>query len=90
MVDHWHAGYKDTVRTLSHPEVLERPKSPEGVFIFDIAEHPRGAAVVQVDGRVHGPASDQPAIETHFVGAVGGRLVAGKGLDASRLRRDLF
>jgi NTE family protein len=41
MVDHWRAGYDDTVRTLSHPEVLERPRSPEGVFIFDIAEHPR-------------------------------------------------
>jgi NTE family protein len=41
MVDHWHAGYEDTLHTLSHPEVLERPKSPEGVFIFDIAEHPR-------------------------------------------------
>jgi hypothetical protein len=25
------------VHTLSHPEVLERPRSPEGVFIFDIA-----------------------------------------------------
>jgi NTE family protein len=37
MVDHWHAGYEDTVHTLSHPEVLERPRSPEGVFIFDIA-----------------------------------------------------
>jgi hypothetical protein len=41
MVDHWGAGYDDTLHTLSHPEVLERPKSPEGVFIFDIAEHPR-------------------------------------------------
>jgi NTE family protein len=40
MVDHWRAGYDDTVQTLAHPEVLERPKSPEGVFIFDIAEHP--------------------------------------------------
>ena len=33
------AGYDDTVRTLSHPGVLERPLSPEGVSIFDIAEH---------------------------------------------------
>jgi NTE family protein len=41
MVDHWRAGYDDTVQTLSHREVLERPRSPEGVFIFDIAEHPR-------------------------------------------------
>ena len=41
MVDHWHAGYEDTIQTLEHPEVLERPSSPEGVFIFDIAEHRR-------------------------------------------------
>src|SRR6516165_2593979 len=39
MVEHWRAGYDDTVNTLAHPEVLERPRSPEGIFIFDIAEH---------------------------------------------------
>jgi NTE family protein len=39
MVDHWRAGYDDTVRTLAHPEALERPQTEEGVFIFDIAEH---------------------------------------------------
>jgi NTE family protein len=39
MVDHWRVGYDDTIRTLSYPEVLERSGSPEGVFIFDIAEH---------------------------------------------------
>jgi NTE family protein len=37
MVDHWRAGYHDTVRTLRHPEVLERPNSLEGVFTFDLA-----------------------------------------------------
>lgn len=41
MVDHWHAGYDDTLHTLSHPQVLERPSSPEGIFVFDIAEHRR-------------------------------------------------
>jgi NTE family protein len=41
MEDHWRAGYHDTVRTLRHPEVLERPASPEGVFIFDVHEHGR-------------------------------------------------
>ena len=35
----WHEGYADTMQTLSHPEVLQRASSPEGVFIFDIAEH---------------------------------------------------
>jgi NTE family protein len=35
MEDHWRAGYQDAVRTLRHPEVLERPKGREGIFIFD-------------------------------------------------------
>jgi NTE family protein len=39
MVDHWRAGYDDTVRTLRHPEVLERPRTANGLFAFDIAEH---------------------------------------------------
>jgi NTE family protein len=41
MVDHWRDGYDDTVRTLAHPEVLERPRTADGVSIFDIAEHER-------------------------------------------------
>jgi NTE family protein len=41
MEDHWRAGYQDTVRTLRHPEVLERPKSAEGVFTFDLATQGR-------------------------------------------------
>jgi NTE family protein len=35
MEDHWRAGYRDAVRTLRHPEVLERPRSRDGIFIFD-------------------------------------------------------
>src|SRR5215468_2372338 len=35
MEDHWRAGYQDAVRTLRHPEVLERPRSRDGIFIFD-------------------------------------------------------
>jgi len=38
MRDHWKAGYHDTVRTLRHPEVLERPKNSDGIAIFDFAE----------------------------------------------------
>lgn len=38
MRDHWKAGYNDTVRTLRHPEVLERPKNDDGIAIFDFAE----------------------------------------------------
>jgi NTE family protein len=41
MEDHWRAGYHDTLRTLRHPEVLERPGNPEGVFVFDLAQHGR-------------------------------------------------
>ena len=41
MEDHWRAGYHDTIRTLRHPEVLERPKSADGVFTFDLAMHGR-------------------------------------------------
>jgi NTE family protein len=41
MEDHWRAGYHDTVRTLRHPEVLERPSGADGVFTFDVTEHGR-------------------------------------------------
>jgi NTE family protein len=36
MEEHWRAGYHDAIRTLRHPEVLERPASKEGVFTFDL------------------------------------------------------
>jgi NTE family protein len=38
MEKHWRAGYHDAVRTLRHPEVLERPSHLEGVFTFDLAQ----------------------------------------------------
>jgi NTE family protein len=41
MEDHWRAGYHDTVRTLRHPEVLERPDNSEGVMTFDLAQNGR-------------------------------------------------
>jgi NTE family protein len=41
MEDHWRAGYHDTIRTLRHPQALERPRSLDGVFMFDVAEHGR-------------------------------------------------
>ncbi len=37
MEEHWRAGYHDTVRTLRHPEILERPSNQEGVSTFDLA-----------------------------------------------------
>ncbi len=37
MEEHWRAGYNDTVRTLRHPEVLERPTNAEGFSAFDLS-----------------------------------------------------
>ncbi len=37
MEAHWRAGYNDTVRTLRHPEALERPMNAEGFTTFDLA-----------------------------------------------------
>jgi NTE family protein len=41
MEEHWRAGYQDTVRTLRHPEVLERPTCAEGVVTFDLSQDGR-------------------------------------------------
>ena len=41
MNDHWQAGYHDTVRTLRHPKILERPTNMVGVATFDLAENGR-------------------------------------------------
>jgi NTE family protein len=37
MEEHWASGHDDMTRTLAHPEVLQRPTSPDGVFTFDLA-----------------------------------------------------
>jgi NTE family protein len=41
MEEHWQAGYNDAVRTLRHPEVLQRPENHECVFTFDVARDGR-------------------------------------------------
>jgi len=41
MEEHWKTGYSDMARTLRHPEVLQRPKSPDGVFTFDLKQQGR-------------------------------------------------
>jgi NTE family protein len=41
MEEHWAAGYNDAVRTLRHPEVLERPSALKGIATFDLARDGR-------------------------------------------------
>jgi NTE family protein len=41
MEEHWKSGYNDAVRTLRHPEVLQRPDDLDGVFTFDLARDGR-------------------------------------------------
>ena len=41
MEEHWKTGYDDAVRTLRHPEVLERPPNAEGVRTFDLVRDGR-------------------------------------------------
>jgi NTE family protein len=41
MEEHWKSGYHDTVHTLRHPEVLQRPTGEDGVFTFDLARDGR-------------------------------------------------
>ncbi len=37
MQDHWNTGYNDAIRTLRHPEALQRPTDRTGVATFDVA-----------------------------------------------------
>jgi NTE family protein len=41
METHWRAGYHDTIRTLRHPTILERPLGPDGVKLFDLDHNGR-------------------------------------------------
>jgi NTE family protein len=41
MTEHWRAGYHDALKTLRHPEVLERPATIDGVFTFDLPQDGR-------------------------------------------------
>jgi len=41
MEEHWRAGYHDAVRTLRHPEVLERPDNRQGFLTFDLSRDGR-------------------------------------------------
>jgi NTE family protein len=41
MTDHWQAGYNDAVRTLRHPEALQRPSDNTRLETFDLAVNGR-------------------------------------------------
>jgi NTE family protein len=41
MREHWRAGYHDAIRTLRHPEVLDRATNREDVFTFDLSHDGR-------------------------------------------------
>ena len=41
MREHWQAGYNDAVRTLRHPEALQRPAERTAVATFDLAVNGR-------------------------------------------------
>ncbi|HSI41658.1 MAG TPA: patatin-like phospholipase family protein [Xanthobacteraceae bacterium] len=38
MKEHWASGYQDAVRTLSYPQVLERPTGVDGISTFDLGD----------------------------------------------------
>ena len=41
MEEHWNSDYNNTVRTLRHPEVLQRPNGRDGLSTFDLARDGR-------------------------------------------------
>jgi hypothetical protein len=38
MEEHWLSGYTDTLHTLAHPEVLQRPTNKDGIGIYDFSQ----------------------------------------------------
>ena len=41
MNEHWKAGYHDAIRTLRHPEAMQRPVDRAGIATFDLAVNGR-------------------------------------------------
>ncbi len=41
MNEHWQAGYEDAAKTLSHPEIFDRPDDQSGVASFDFLKRER-------------------------------------------------
>ena len=53
MEEHWRSGYNDAVRTLRHPEVLQRPNRRDGVVTFDLAVQARKCSTRSPIPRIH-------------------------------------
>jgi NTE family protein len=47
MEDHWRAGHRDAMKTLSHPEVLTLPTSAHGVEVYDFTTPSAGGTPTQ-------------------------------------------
>ena len=60
MEEHWRAGYHDAIRTLRHPEVLERPTNHEGVFAFDLSHDGSEESDLADASRLRVPPVTQP------------------------------
>lgn len=76
MEDHWRSGYNDAVRTLRHPEVLQRPNGSDG--LFTIGAHRIWRSLFGGD-----PAqSREPLLDM-----TGGRIIRGRGMPDRRPSR---
>jgi NTE family protein len=54
MEENWRSGYHDTVCTLRHPEVLQRPNGRDGFFTFDLARDGQTRSDLRmIDARGH-------------------------------------
>jgi NTE family protein len=54
MEQHWRAGHRDAVKTLSHGEVLELPTSGEGIKVYDFTT-PRADQAPATSPKEHSP-----------------------------------
>ena len=45
MEDHWRAGHRDAMTTLTHPEVLTLPTTAQAVAVYDFLTPGRGFSI---------------------------------------------
>jgi len=63
MADHWCSGYDDAMRTLRHPEVLDRTANGDEVSIFDFANDGNLAATFRPVGSGAGAHRTGPGLQ---------------------------